>query len=185
MIRRPPRSTLFPYTTLFRSQRDRRLRLEVNPAAIVPLPADPDLDHVAFGPVLVELDDAAAFVFGRRPKVVHDPLHPRVRIVDRGKEVVERGDVVVDDGAFSEERIDEFAHALPPDDEAIRLRHTRGPAHPRHADDPAFLDGPLDFLEDLDHGIALPNLPELVSRNLHRLQDPLRLFLRHEAMLWN
>src|SRR5258708_12425968 len=30
MIRRPPRSTLFPYTTLFRSQeseRDRRLRL--------------------------------------------------------------------------------------------------------------------------------------------------------------
>src|SRR2546429_5788654 len=28
MIRRPPRSTLFPYTTLFRS-RDRRLRLDV------------------------------------------------------------------------------------------------------------------------------------------------------------
>src|SRR2546427_7791684 len=25
MIRRPPRSTLFPYTTLFRSQRDQRL----------------------------------------------------------------------------------------------------------------------------------------------------------------
>src|SRR5436309_3389857 len=167
------------------AQRDRRLRLEVDPAAVVPLPADPDLDHVAFGPVLVELDDASAFVFGRRSKVVHDPLHSRVRIVDRGKEVVERGDVMVDDGAFSEERIDEFAHALPPDDEAISLRHTRGPAHPRHANDPAFLDGPLDLLEDLDHGIALPNLRELVSRDLHRLQDPLRLFLRHEAMLWN
>src|SRR2546428_13448491 len=27
MIRRPPRSTLFPYTTLFRSHRGRRLRL--------------------------------------------------------------------------------------------------------------------------------------------------------------
>src|SRR5256885_12919362 len=26
MIRRPPRSTLFPYTTLFRSERERRLR---------------------------------------------------------------------------------------------------------------------------------------------------------------
>src|SRR2546422_3430740 len=26
MIRRPPRSTLFPYTTLFRSARDRQLR---------------------------------------------------------------------------------------------------------------------------------------------------------------
>src|SRR3712207_7448527 len=29
MIRRPPRSTLFPYTTLFRSPRDERLRVEV------------------------------------------------------------------------------------------------------------------------------------------------------------
>src|SRR2546422_3607233 len=27
MIRRPPRSTLFPYTTLFRSVRERRMRL--------------------------------------------------------------------------------------------------------------------------------------------------------------
>src|SRR5436190_6205256 len=27
MIRRPPRSTLFPYTTLFRSKREMRLRL--------------------------------------------------------------------------------------------------------------------------------------------------------------
>src|SRR2546426_6587331 len=29
MIRRPPRSTLFPYTTLFRSHQRERLRLEV------------------------------------------------------------------------------------------------------------------------------------------------------------
>src|SRR2546427_1420437 len=27
MIRRPPRSTLFPYTTLFRSYRDRQMRI--------------------------------------------------------------------------------------------------------------------------------------------------------------
>src|SRR5258708_8267017 len=34
MIRRPPRSTLFPYTTLFRSQREgRRRRLEGCPSA--------------------------------------------------------------------------------------------------------------------------------------------------------
>src|SRR5256885_6613761 len=31
MIRRPPRSTLFPYTTLFRSVLDRHLRLAVGP----------------------------------------------------------------------------------------------------------------------------------------------------------
>src|SRR5256885_9609857 len=30
MIRRPPRSTLFPYTTLFRSQSDRQIRTGVN-----------------------------------------------------------------------------------------------------------------------------------------------------------
>src|SRR5438309_4209207 len=30
MIRRPPRSTLFPYTTLFRSQQGRRLRLALS-----------------------------------------------------------------------------------------------------------------------------------------------------------
>src|SRR5438093_3744187 len=35
MIRRPPRSTLFPYTTLFRSRRDAR----VADAAVVPLAA--------------------------------------------------------------------------------------------------------------------------------------------------
>src|SRR3712207_9219848 len=31
MIRRPPRSTLFPYTTLFRSQRTRLLELSIRP----------------------------------------------------------------------------------------------------------------------------------------------------------
>src|SRR5438445_7018373 len=33
MIRRPPRSTLFPYTTLFRSQKDRRSVARGVPAA--------------------------------------------------------------------------------------------------------------------------------------------------------
>src|SRR2546430_16640443 len=34
MIRRPPRSTLFPYTTLFRSQNLRRRSLQVDDAAV-------------------------------------------------------------------------------------------------------------------------------------------------------
>src|SRR3989442_7242566 len=33
MIRRPPRSTLFPYTTLFRSRRKMRLRLKIRELA--------------------------------------------------------------------------------------------------------------------------------------------------------
>src|SRR3712207_8254104 len=43
MIRRPPRSTLFPYTTLFRSWRvrqDRRHQAADHQAAEVPLPGD-------------------------------------------------------------------------------------------------------------------------------------------------
>src|SRR2546425_9299835 len=41
MIRRPPRSTLFPYTTLFRSRAHHRLGARRHPAA---LPADGDGD---------------------------------------------------------------------------------------------------------------------------------------------
>src|SRR2546426_466996 len=40
MIRRPPRSTLFPYTTLFRSRREHRL-------VLVPHPAEPGQDRIA------------------------------------------------------------------------------------------------------------------------------------------
>src|SRR5687768_18011622 len=41
MIRRPPRSTLFPYTTLFRSRHDRRRAA----------PRDLDRDHAVVGPL--------------------------------------------------------------------------------------------------------------------------------------
>src|SRR2546426_8421221 len=40
MIRRPPRSTLFPYTTLFRSWKNGRLRRQ--PVAVVHLPNLPN-----------------------------------------------------------------------------------------------------------------------------------------------
>src|SRR2546427_5056871 len=47
MIRRPPRSTLFPYTTLFRSPRGLGDHLLVGPGELIDLPgrapADPDL----------------------------------------------------------------------------------------------------------------------------------------------
>src|SRR2546422_2640429 len=38
MIRRPPRSTLFPYTTLFRSPRAQRRAVVQEPAAVRPPP---------------------------------------------------------------------------------------------------------------------------------------------------
>src|SRR2546430_16629020 len=73
---------------------------------------------------------------------------------------------------------------LPPDDETICLGHARGAAHSLDADDAALGDGPLDFFEDLNDGIALPNLRELVPRDLQCLQDAVCLFLREEAMFW-
>src|SRR3712207_8458823 len=57
MIRRPPRSTLFPYTTLFRSQHQRPLGAQVEPHAVdllaVPAPLArgalvEDAHHAAF-----------------------------------------------------------------------------------------------------------------------------------------
>src|SRR3990170_736061 len=162
---------------------DRRLRLDVDPPALVPLSPDPDLDDVAFRAVLVELDDPPAFVLGRGPVVVHDPLHPRVRVVDRGKEVIERGGVVVHDRSLAKERVDELAHGLPPDDEAVRFGHARGAAHAGDSDDPALINRALDPLEELDHRVAPPDLRQLVSGNPQGLQDPLRLFLGNEAVL--
>src|SRR2546430_10504454 len=41
MIRRPPRSTLFPYTTLFRSLHFRRSARTLSPATRASIPANP------------------------------------------------------------------------------------------------------------------------------------------------
>src|SRR5256885_15713518 len=50
MIRRPPRSTLFPYTTLFRSLADppHRVRDELDPLRLVELVGGADQAKVAF-----------------------------------------------------------------------------------------------------------------------------------------
>src|SRR5256885_8884435 len=48
MIRRPPRSTLFPYTTLFRSPRPERAHVQrcaIGLAAAQPLPPAPQRHH--------------------------------------------------------------------------------------------------------------------------------------------
>src|SRR5256886_9944126 len=52
MIRRPPRSTLFPYTTLFRSQRPGGNGARERPRARLRLGAVPELGDLARGPRL-------------------------------------------------------------------------------------------------------------------------------------
>src|SRR5437667_5324271 len=74
---------------------------------------------------------------------------------------------------------------LPPNYEPICLGHAGRPAHPRDADDPPLLNRTLDLLEHLDHRIALPDLRQLVPRDLEGLQDPIRVFLRDEPVLWD
>src|SRR5688572_30953869 len=63
MIRRPPRSTLFPYTTLFRS----RVRA---------VPAEPDLPP--FGDAGEVVGEGVAFV-----RVEVDALHDAIGVADR------------------------------------------------------------------------------------------------------
>src|SRR5437667_11670715 len=74
---------------------------------------------------------------------------------------------------------------LPPNYEPICLGYPGRPAHPRHADDPPLLDRTLDLLEHLNDRIALPDLRQLIPRDLEGLQDPIRVFLRDEPMLWD
>src|SRR5947208_2519254 len=59
---------------------------------------------------------------------------------------------------------------LPPNYEPICLGHPGRPAHPRHADDPSLLDRTLDLLEHLNDRIALPDLRQLIPRDLEGLQ---------------
>src|SRR2546426_11073969 len=70
MIRRPPRSTLFPYTTLFRSLVDHAPRLGAILADLEVVLGDPDLDlvHVHHHPGLVGVFDDA--VPGAAPEAV-------------------------------------------------------------------------------------------------------------------
>src|SRR5256885_12537099 len=58
MIRRPPRSTLFPYTTLFRSRRRIPAHCQIEQAAIQVGPADQSQDAP---PRMLEPDDVTVF----------------------------------------------------------------------------------------------------------------------------
>src|SRR3712207_8957507 len=72
MIRRPPRSTLFPYTTLFRSERAGQAEHRV-PGDLAEVPAEAaDRDHVGDRQGDAEVEGAGA---QRRD----DRVHPRDR----------------------------------------------------------------------------------------------------------
>src|SRR2546426_6778033 len=64
MIRRPPRSTLFPYTTLFRSPRDRSVRAGQADRGAGARAGHPQRDQAR-----VEREPVAAF----RPRAAGDP----------------------------------------------------------------------------------------------------------------
>src|SRR2546427_4025870 len=102
MIRRPPRSTLFPYTTLFRSQVDVQVL-----ALAGPEPVDERGVHRAEREERGgEVRHRAADLGGRAPRLTgegHDATHPlRDRVVARAPRVrpglTEAGDGCVDDG---------------------------------------------------------------------------------------
>src|SRR3712207_7643309 len=65
MIRRPPRSTLFPYTTLFRSQHEVEATVgEVEPCRVSHLPGDPLVQAFVAGKLAAALDQLRTDVHG-------------------------------------------------------------------------------------------------------------------------
>jgi len=78
------------------------------------LAADPDLDDLALGPVWVEPDDASIHLLGRDADVVDNLLHPAVRMVYGGQEVVVRRYVVVDDAPLSKIGFHKFPQGFTP-----------------------------------------------------------------------
>src|SRR3712207_7865521 len=73
MIRRPPRSTLFPYTTLFRSIP----QLGVGGCTPNPIKLRPASSRIAFGTARVAATMSGASVFGRRCLRRMKPLRAR------------------------------------------------------------------------------------------------------------
>src|SRR5688572_33183639 len=97
MIRRPPRSTLFPYTTLFRSHRQRdvssRLRADgdAQPGSEQPWMADEEAEPASGPEEPVEaLADHRVVRCRRRGRVGEEPVHGQhaalQSVVDRSEE---------------------------------------------------------------------------------------------------
>src|SRR5258708_27912160 len=83
MIRRPPRSTLFPYTTLFRSRpaafRRSKLRLYgLNPNSILGLPHE--INHPVFAPGFAAIHGSVTFPVCR-PLGDSGPGEPREHVM--------------------------------------------------------------------------------------------------------
>src|SRR2546422_9027386 len=88
MIRRPPRSTLFPYTTLFRSQRPRQREAQAVQVAVPPIEPLPWLiQSLARGVVRRgeprEILRAVGPERGRRGALRRRGLHHRRRLAQR------------------------------------------------------------------------------------------------------
>src|SRR3989449_7747371 len=123
MIRRPPRSTLFPYTTLFRSAGqlehlgDPRADLRVGPARDTEAKRDV-LPHRHRGEQRVRLEDDAEAPLARRHAVDHPAIEEDVAAVRR----LEAGD-------HPERRRLAAARAADERDELARADVERQPVH--------------------------------------------------------
>src|SRR2546421_10291038 len=116
MIRRPPRSTLFPYTTLFRSEADDRLGEASRPLLMARERPEPPADHEGERP-----DDA-----GRRAAEIVEQALQRTRPGHGGTTPRRRGDrdVRKEHEGESERRAD---HEVPGEGAGGGVRHWGSP----------------------------------------------------------
>src|SRR3712207_7241558 len=93
MIRRPPRSTLFPYTTLFRSAHARPMPVEVPVITTAPLGTRPEstlraMPRVNLTRIYTRLGDGGETHLGDMSRV--PKTHPRIRSEEHTSELQSR-----------------------------------------------------------------------------------------------
>src|SRR5206468_8103469 len=94
-IRRHPRSTLFPYTTLFRSERSQRERSESIARDLELVGADREQEQTQHQPAVERSgDEAAKKPRGRRQRKNAQQLQPEVRSEEHTSELQSRSDLV-------------------------------------------------------------------------------------------
>src|SRR3989475_6687348 len=177
MIRRPPRSTLFPYTTLFRSHREAlrahemrrvdaaQLPVELREAHVEvdrgPLGGQDDDDHVVHA--AVREDEVAEVVERRRARALAEaepqevgPDRVDVAALERVVVALLRGAVVQDPGVFEARVVAEQGL----DEQLFRPAH----AVAHRADDRVLSDHDADVAREEQVGQRRERIPRLVER---------------------
>src|SRR2546425_12550874 len=167
MIRRPPRSTLFPYTTLFRSLRERSLQQErvgsvEKPPQRLDLSCRVELRNL--GQRANRLQDYSRALRGQR-----DPPLPSLI---EGKEILELFDVLLAPRCLIRDKKQDFLLSVRKDDHVV-LR-TASQVEVSKCDPEVGCGGlPFQRFDQVDHGVFQGSIPNFHKGDQVRSGDEL------------